>query len=327
MTNTILPGTARSLQASATERGIFTILAIDHRDTLSALINPGAPDSVPGARLTEVKLDITRHLAPGTSAVLLDPVYGAPQAIEIQALPGRTGLLCALEEPGFFGDPYGRVTGLLNGWSVEKSKRLGADGVKLLLFYNPGAPRSSEKQEQLARAVLADCRRYDIPLFLEPMSFSIDPAAEKGNAEFAKRRRGIVVESVRRLGALSPDVLKVEFPVDAKYETDQSAWRDACAELDEASPVPWALLSGDEPFATLKQQLRIACEAGCSGFVVGRSVWREAATTEGAAREHFLADTARKRFAELVEIAEAFGKPWHARYALPVMDENWYTQY
>jgi tagatose 1,6-diphosphate aldolase len=327
MMDALSPGRMRSLQASATARGIFTILAVDHRDALRAMVQPNAPEAVSAAQLTEVKLAIVRHLAPGASAVLLDPVYSAAQAIVSGSLPGHVGLLCALEEQGYLGDALNRQTTLLSGWSVAKAKRLGATGVKILLFYHPEAGLAAEMQEQLVRAALADCQRYDLPLFLEPIAYSPDPKAKKGTEGFARQRRRIVVESARRLSALQPDVLKVEFPIDVRYESDKAVWREACAELNEAASVPWALLSADEPFETFKHQLRIACEAGASGFLAGRSVWREAATLVGEAREAFLAVTARHRFGELVEIAQAFGKPWTESGTLPQANEAWYQGY
>ncbi len=327
MTDTLSPGRARSLQATSTSRGIFTILAIDHRDALRVMIQPDAPEAVPAAHLTAVKLVIVRQLAPYASAVLLDPIYGAAQAIASGALPGHVGWLCALEEQGYLGDPFARQTMLLQDWSVEKAKRLGAAGVKILLFYHPEAGQATEKQEQFVREVLAQCQRYDLPLFLEPISYSLDPNVKKDGAEFARRRRRIVVESARRLGALRPDVLKVEFPIDARFGSDQALWREACAELNEAVGGPWALLSAGEPFETFKQQLRIACEAGAAGFLVGRAVWREAATLGDTAREAFLAQTAQRRLVELGEIAQELGKPWTARYALPPIDETWYRRY
>lgn len=303
-------GRTRALQASATARGVFSILAIDHRDAMRVMVNPNAPETVSAERLTEIKLAVVGKLAAEASAVLLDPIYSAEQAVTTHTLPGHVGLLCALEDQGYLGDPFARETVLLNGWSVEQSKLLGATGVKLLLLYNPDTV-SADAQDDLVRGVLDDCGRFEIPLFLEPISYAADATKPKGSAEFTRERRRIVIESVRRLGALGPDVLKVEFPIDAKHDRDETLWADACAELNAASPVPWALLSGDEPFDTFKRQLQIACENGCSGFLVGRSVWRDAATLAGAARDDFLETTARPRLRELAAIADRYATPWH----------------
>jgi hypothetical protein len=37
------------------ERGVFRILAVDHRDTLRLFLEPTAPESVPGELLTGIK--------------------------------------------------------------------------------------------------------------------------------------------------------------------------------------------------------------------------------------------------------------------------------
>jgi len=329
--NTVRPtlslGRMRGLQASATPRGLFTILAIDHRDSLRAMIRPSAPEAIPAAEVTAVKLAIVQHVAPGASAVLLDPIYGAAQAIAAGALPGQVGLLCALEEQGYLGDPLGRQTTLMAGWSVAQARRLGATGIKLLLFYHPEAGPAAEAQERLVRAVLADCHAHDLPLFLEPISYALDPQFAKGTPEFARQRRRIVIESARQLGALGPDVLKVEFPVEARFEPDQAMWREACAELNAAVVVPWVVLSADETFETFKRQLRVACEAGASGFIAGRSIWREAAPLTGAARAAFLMTTARQRFRELVDIAQTYGQPWTERASVIAVDERGHSKH
>src|SRR5262245_16022077 len=123
---TLSIGKARALQQCATANGIFTILAADHRDAMRAMIDPVHPQAVSAQTLTEIKLDIVRSLSDLSSAVLLDPLYSAAQAIADGTLSGCTGLLVALEDQGYLGDPYHRETTSLSGWGVEKARRLGA---------------------------------------------------------------------------------------------------------------------------------------------------------------------------------------------------------
>ena len=304
-------GKIKNLRACATARGHFTILAADHRDALRVMIAPDAPNNVPAAALTEIKLDIVRHLAPAASAVLLDPIYSAAQALASEHWPGGTGLLCALEEQGYLGDAFSRRTPMLEGWSVEKSRQLGANGVKILLFYHPDSGAAAEAQDVLVRSIVEDCRRHEIPFFLEPISYPLDPKIKKNSPEFARARRRVVIESARRLSALGADVMKVEFPLDAGHDSDPGLWTEACAELNEACAAPWALLSAGEPFETFKDQLRVACRAGCSGFVAGRALWQEAAKLSGAERDKFLSETAYRRLRELSDITEEYGAAWH----------------
>jgi tagatose-1,6-bisphosphate aldolase len=323
---TLSIGKARALQQCATASGKFTILAADHRDAMRTMIDAAHPQSVSAQTLTDIKLDIVRCLSDLPSAVLLDPIYSAPQAIAAGVLAGRTGLLVALEDQGYLGDPYNRETTSLNDWSVEKARRLGATGVKVLLFHHPDSG-AAQKQEQYIEAITADCRRYELPLFLEPISYPLHPQVKKNSAEFANERRRVVIESVRRLGMSGADILKVEFPVDAAHHPDRVIWADACAELNDAASVPWVLLSAGEPFGTFCQQLTIACQSGCAGFAVGRSIWNEAVTLPPEERAHFLSTTARERFQRLAGIVQSSAHSWQDRYTLPMPDENWYSTY
>lgn len=320
-------GKIRALQRCATPGGVFTILAADHRDAMRTMIDPARPQAVSSQTLTDIKLDIVRSLRDLPSAVLLDPLYSAAQAIADGALTGQAGLLVALEEQGYLGDPYNRETTSLSDWGVEQARRMGASGVKVLLFYHPDAGATAEKQENFAQEIIVDCERYELPLFLEPISYPLQPGVQKNSAEFADQRRRVVVESARRLGALGVDILKVEFPVDATHHPDRARWADACAELNDAAPVPWVLLSAGEPFETYCDQLTIACQAGCAGFAVGRSIWNEAATLSPEERARFLSTTARERFKRLAEIAQTSAHSWQNRYTFPILNENWYRTY
>jgi tagatose-1,6-bisphosphate aldolase len=113
--------------------------------------------------------------------------------------------------------------------------------------------------------------------------------------------------------------------------TDRGIWRDACAELDAASSLPWVLLSGGVDETTFEAQVSTACEAGASGVLVGRSVWAEAATLEPAARDAFLATTGRERLRRLADLADAAGRPWHERpgrvTTAPIPGDGWYRDY
>jgi tagatose-1,6-bisphosphate aldolase len=88
--------------------------------------------------------------------------------------------------------------------------RLGADGVKLLVHYYSEAPGAAAHEELVAR-VAEDCQAHELPFFLEPLSYTLDPQHMKlPPAE----RRELVVETAERLTSLGVDVLKAEFPVD-----------------------------------------------------------------------------------------------------------------
>jgi tagatose 1,6-diphosphate aldolase len=318
-------GTIRGLDACASAAGTFSVLALDHRNNLRRILGGDDPDSVTYDQMVEAKRAVVRAVAGTSSGVLLDPEVGAAQAITDGSLPLGAGLIVAVEATGYTGPTTARVSQVLPGWSVAQIKRLGADAVKLLLYYNPDAPNADD-QERLLMQVAEDCARADLPLFVEPLSFSINEALPKLTDD---TKRDVVIRTARRLTALGGDVLKSEFPYDASV-TDRTRWAEACAELEEASAIPWVILSAGVDDATFEAQAQVACQAGASGVLVGRSVWGDGATLPTAERDEWLSTEAVARMQRLVDIVDAEGVPWRERSPLreqPEPADEWYLDY
>src|SRR5438045_8925500 len=120
-------------------------------------MNPNDPNSVPATAMTEVKLDIARALSPLASAMLIDPEFGAAQAISTGALAGHCGLLVSLEDSDYEQVGDDRRAKILEGWGVETIKRMGASGVKLLAYVRPDrSPATPYQRAPTARAAPAD---------------------------------------------------------------------------------------------------------------------------------------------------------------------------
>jgi tagatose-1,6-bisphosphate aldolase len=322
---TYLLGTRRGLRACASARGTFAVLALDHRQNLRRELRPDDPESVTYDEMVEFKRAVVRALAPVATGTLLDPEIGAAQAIHDGSMPDRAGLIVAVEATGYRGPETARSSRVLDGWSVEKVKRLGASAAKLLVYYHPDAPNAAD-QERLVADVAEACRAVDLALFVEPLGFSL----VAGERLAGEARRRVVVETARRLTAIGGDILKAEFPYDAGV-TSREGWREACEELDTASAVPWVLLSGGVDEATFEAQVEIACRAGASGVLVGRSVWAPAATMAPAARDAFLMTTGRDRLGRLVALVDAVGHSWQERpghlHDAPSPGDGWYRDY
>ena len=319
-------GRNRGIRACASARGTFGVLALDHRQNLRKELRPADPGSVGTAEMIAFKRAVVRDLGSTATGVLLDPEIGAAQAVVDGSLPPGCGLLVAIEATDYDGQSTARISRVLDGWSVTKAKRMGASAAKLLVYYHPDAPNAAE-QERLVAGVAAECAAADLPLFIEPLSFSIDPAVPRLAGE---ARRRVVIETARRLTGLGGDILKTEFPYDPGV-TDEGRWREACAELDGAAGLPWVLLSGGVDDATFEAQVRVACQAGASGVLVGRSVWAEAATLPADDRSAFLQTTGRARLGRLVALVDELGTPWDARpgplLPLPEPGDDWYRGY
>jgi tagatose 1,6-diphosphate aldolase len=201
-------GKLRGLQLCSSPHGVFTILALDHRQNLRRALNPGQPEAVADADLTRFKLEVAAALANEATAVLLDPEFSAAQALAAGMLPRHAGLVVAVEATGYTGDPTARQSRILPGWGVEKARRMGASMVKLLVYYHPDSRQAAEIEDFVSQ-VADECRRYEIALMLEPLSYSLDPHGERLSSS---EKRYVVVETARRLTPMSVDLLKAEFP-------------------------------------------------------------------------------------------------------------------
>lgn len=327
MTNLTI-GKIRGLQEISTSDDLFTILALDQRGSLGKAlgVDLDAPGAYTGMR--DFKLAVLEALIDDVSASLIDPEYVAAEAVALGTLPGSRGLIVSLEKSGYLGEPVAREQTVIEGWSVRKVKMMGASAAKLFFDYHPQGP-TAESQEQLVKTLVEAGREYDLPMLIEPVSYSVQPGVPKNSAAFAETRPGVVIETVARIGALNPDVLKIEFPYDANFHDNESDWIRACESISKASPVPWALLSAGVDYDVFKRQVKAACQGGASGFVAGRAIWKEAAGLTGAERTSWLRSIAADRVRELVDIVHRHGRPWREHYPdlADSVQEGWLAGY
>ena len=325
-------GKVRGLQQIATSSGIFIICAMDHRGSLKAMIEKEQlDDEVDYQELVEYKLELCSTLAPYSSAVLLDPNYGAAQCISSGVLPGGTGLLVSIEATGYKNTQQGRITSLLPNWSVEKIRRIGASAVKLLVYYRPDLT-AANKQLETIRTVAEECKKHDLPFLVETQTYPVEGSDDKIH-KFSSIKPDLVIESAKQITALPIDVLKSEFPADLRYETDSTKLRQYCEKLNEASAVPWVILSAGVEYEAFRKEVEIACRGGASGFLGGRAIWQEALQfTDKKDRRNFLSTTVVDRIKELADIASNYAVPWYHKMGLKPDDlatvtENWYANY
>ncbi|MCY4538306.1 MAG: tagatose 1,6-diphosphate aldolase [Chloroflexi bacterium] len=318
---TLSPGRYRGLKSSSLAgRDVFGIVAFDQRGSYRRMM----PADSSYGDLARVKNEVIGALSSEASAILTDPTYGIGAAMRMN---GKSGLLLALEKSGYSGDASYRRTELIPGWTAEKIRKAGANAVKFMVYYNPQSEALAVELEAMIRRVVDECHRWDLPLFLEPMSYSVDADVAKESAAYAAVRAEIVIETARRLSRTGADVLKMEFPLDIQYDQDHASWRQACAKLSDASAVPWVLLSAGVDFEQFQPQAQIACECGASGFLAGRAIWKEAASMAEGERCAFLRGVATDRLKQLLAIAAAEARPWSEFYAPPQTTETWYETY
>lgn len=291
MSKRISAAKCAQMQALATENGIIGAAAMDQRGSLKKAIGKGkgiAPSDVTDEMMTEFKLSISKVLTPHASAILLDPVWGMPGAA---ARASNAGLLLSYEESGYDNTKPGRFADLLPDVSVRRLGALGANAVKILLYYTPFEDSGiNDIKHAFVERIGDECAANDLPFFLEFVGYDPDGGNEKG-LDFAGRKPEVVAESMREFSKdrYGVDVLKVEFPVNMKYAAGaracegDSAYSKAEA-LDhfraaaKAARRPFIYLSAGVANEVFIESLEWAIEAGVkfSGVLCGRATWQEA---------------------------------------------------
>jgi tagatose-1,6-bisphosphate aldolase len=293
---------SKQLDAIAADNGVFSIIAMDQRNTLRHMFTAVGLEGS-DEELRRAKVDVARALTPAASGILFDPTYGVPAVREADAKVPTCGLLVAAEpsvRETYNGEPRVRRDPALNArWVLEQ----GGDAVKFYVQLRADRPAPAIGEPDLVaealdvcRQVLADCRAEGMPGVIENLVYPLP-----GEDLHGKTREDAVIEAARALNELDIDLLKLEYPGSPR----------ACRRLAEVLHRPWAVLSAGVPFQDFSDVLKIAFDdGGASGFIAGRSVWREVLPLSGAERQQFLDTVARPRVDALVSIAAERGRPW-----------------
>jgi tagatose 1,6-diphosphate aldolase/sulfofructosephosphate aldolase len=292
----------KTLDDIAGDDGIFSIIAMDQRNTLRRMFTAVGIEASDEDLVTS-KTDVARALTPLASGILFDPTYGVPAVTGNGALAPTCGLLVASEPSvrgSFNGEPRTHRDPELNAqWVLDQ----GGDANKFFAQLradrpapNPGEPDLVEDCLEAVRQVIADCRAVGVPSVIENLVYPLPDEDLSG-----RRREDAIIEAARALNDLGADLLKLEYPGSP----------EGCRRLASVLDRPWAVLSAGVPFDQFTEVLRIAFDdGGASGFIAGRSVWRESLPLHGAARQEFLETVARPRLATLQSVAAERARPW-----------------
>jgi len=316
------------ITAVANDHGVVAAAAMDQRGSLrKAIAKAKGVDDVEAAELSEFKAIVSEVLTPYASAILLDPEYGL-EAMKRRAK--NAGVLLAYEETGYDATVKGRLPDLLPDWSVQRLKEVGADVIKILLYYDPD---DDEKINTVKHAFIervgAECRANDIPFFLEPLAYS-DTVGDEKEFAFAKVKPNKVTKYMREFSQprYGVDVLKVEVPVNMRYvegtnaNTDgQVAYsRDEAMALfrsaAEATRIPFIYLSAGVTDEIFRETLQLAAEAGTpfAGVLCGRATWQDGIPIYGkggaTALRAWLEDRGVRNIEMLNAVLATGAKPW-----------------
>lgn len=296
-------GTRRRFQRLTNAEGVFCVAAVDHRDALVAEFakhgGGGERTADPSPEtLTTFKADVLGALGARPSAVMIEPEFSFPHLTDAGIVDRSVGVICALESQGYMANPADGNE-LMPGWTPAQLLEAGADAAKLFVLYRADDEELAPRQERLVRRVVEQCAAVQLPVLIEPIPYDLASDGE---------RRELILRSASRLTEFGPMILKMPFPGAGSCEL----LSDACGDN------PWALLSWGVGFDEFATQLTEAVAEGCSGFMVGRALWREALPVD--TRPEVLNTTVVDRFDKLCGIA-ADARPWHHHYGPASLDD------
>jgi tagatose 1,6-diphosphate aldolase len=282
----ITPGKLKGLQAVSDEKGVIRAAAMDQRGSLRksiAKLRGIEPNQLSQKEMEEFKTSVTKILTPHATAILLDPEFGLPA---IKAKSPNAGVLLAYESTGYDNTQPGRLPALIPGWSVQKSIEVGADCIKILLYYTPfEKPEINAQKHDWVQKIGDECKENDIPFFLEFVGYDPEGRDEKG-LEYAKKKPEVVAQSMREFSQekYNVDVLKVEIPVNLNYTEGTAAFKNEGSAYTkkeamehyvrtaEATSKPFIYLSAGVSDAQFRESLEVAIEAGVNfaGVLCGK---------------------------------------------------------
>ncbi len=295
--------TKSGLAGIATSQATFAIVAMDQRNTLKRMYHAvGIPDPS-DEELVRIKADTVQALRGSASGYLLDPTFGTPALSLLPAEGPPYGVLVAAEpsERGTInGEPRGHRDPALNAQWVKDQ---GGDALKFYVQLRadrkpgPDGVDTTAEVLQVVREVIADCREAGIPSVIENLIFPLAGEEPATPAQKADR----IIEAAVLLDELKPDLIKLEYPGDAA----------SCRRLANSIKGPWAVLSAGVAFDEFAAALRVSCdEGGTSGFIAGRSIWKDAVGMDSQTRQAFLADEGKRRLDNLVQVIDGRARPY-----------------
>lgn len=321
---TLTKNKKKAMDQLSADDGFIKALAIDQRGAMNRMFDALGVE-VTHEEIEQLKKIVSEELTPYASSILLDPVYGLPGA---KARAKNAGLLLAYEKTGYDNTVPGRLPDLIDDLSAKRIVDEGADGVKLLVYYDVDESDDiNDQKKAFIERVGSECVGENVPYYLEILTYDAEIEDAK-SPEFAKVKPHKVNEAIKEFSKpeYNVDVLKMETPVNMNFVEGYSkgevvySKEEAAKYFKEQSDnthLPFIFLSAGVTMELFNETLEFASDSGSTfnGVLCGRATWSgvvEPFAKEGeeAARE-WLRTTGKKNITDLNEVIERTATSWH----------------
>jgi len=243
--------------------GGFAMLAVDQREAMRLMFSAaGMSPPVTDQQLTDFKVNAAKILSPYASAILVDQQFCYRQIVEQNAIAKNCSMIVAADKfiPGN-GLPVDSVV-IDNSIDPHLIKRDGGKALKLLVLW-----RSDEDPQQRLQMV----RDFNQLCHKNGLLSIIEPVVRPPRSCNAFDREQAIIDAAKELGDSGADLYKVEMPLNGKGS--QLELLNAAQNLNDFISMPWVILSSGVDEKLFPRAVRVAMQAGASGFLAGRAVW------------------------------------------------------
>ncbi|MFK3661415.1 sulfofructosephosphate aldolase [Scandinavium sp. NPDC088450] len=243
--------------------GGFAMLAVDQREAMRSMFSAaGVKTPVTDQHLTDFKVNAAKILSPFASAILLDQQFCYRQAVEQQAVAKSCAMIVAADAfiPGN-GIPVDNVV-IDHNVNAQAVKRDGAKALKLLVLWR--SDEDPQQRLQMVHEFNQLCHSNGLLSIIEPV---VRPPRQGDKFD----REQAIVAAAKELGDCGADLYKGEMPLYGKGT--QQELLSAAQKLNDQISMPWVILSSGVDDKLFPRAVRVAMQAGASGFLAGRAVW------------------------------------------------------
>ena len=255
--------TQYTLKEIARPSGGFAMLAVDQREAMRTMFSAaGVKGPVTDQHLTDFKVNAAKILSPFASAILVDQQFCYRQILEQQAVAKSCATIVAADDfiPGN-GIPVDSVR-IDKNIDPQALKRDGAKALKLLVLWR--SDEDSQQRLQMVHEFNQLCHSQGLLSIIEPV---VRPPRRGDKFD----REQAILDAAKELGDSGADLYKVEMPLYGKGT--QSELLAAAKKLNDQISMPWVILSSGVDEKLFPRAVRVAMQAGASGFLAGRAVW------------------------------------------------------
>lgn len=251
------------LKDIARPSGGFAMLAVDQREAMRNMFtNAGMISPVADSTLTDFKVNAAKIISPYASAVLVDNQFCYNEIVKQKVLANNSALIVAGDQfiPGN-GIPVDSVC-IDPEINAKEVRENGGKALKLLILWRQD--EDAHQRIEMAKEFNQKCHSNGLLSIIEPV---VRPPRVGDKFD----REQCILDAAKELGDLGSDLYKGEMPLFGKG--DSKVLLDASKKLNDNINTPWVILSSGINENLFCRAVRIAMQAGASGFLAGRAIW------------------------------------------------------